>query len=243
MTTKKDRILIIEDDADVRRFLIRFAGVLGWEAAGASSGPEALGLFKVGHFSLVLSDINLNAAMDGIEAVRKLRESEPRLRVVMMSGDCTYADRVKEAGLGALLPKPIDPGTLAALLERHRAHRDEDSAPGKPNCVLLVEDEPAVRELLSHYINKAGWEVVAVEDAVEAMRIFEADKFHLLLADVLLPHGMDGIELARRLKALQQDLRIVMISGAPGVADRVKAANLGPFLSKPLDLPALTALL
>jgi CheY-like chemotaxis protein len=161
----------------------------------------------------------------------------------MMSGDPANEDRVKAAGLGPLLPKPLDPGTIMALLERQKTRRDARPPSPKPNCVLLVEDEPAIRELLAHYINKAGWQVVAVENAAEAMRIFEADKFHVLLADVLLPHGMDGIELAQKLRTLQQDLRIVMISGARESAARVKAAGLETFLPKPLDLPALTALL
>jgi DNA-binding response OmpR family regulator len=244
MTTKLNRILIIEDDPGVRKYLTRFAELAGWEATSAGNASQALKIFSVGRFSLVLVDINLNdAAMDGIAVAKKIRELEPGLRVVLMSGDPANKDKVKQAGLGPFLSKPIEPGAMAKFLERNRSRREDGPSPEKPNCILLVEDDPSIRELIAYYINTVGWKVVAVPNASEAMRIFEANKFSLLLSDVMLHDVMDGIDLAKKLKELKSDLRVILFSGIPENADRAKEAGIGIFLPKPVDLYALSNLL
>ncbi|OGS39982.1 MAG: hypothetical protein A3J82_02705 [Elusimicrobia bacterium RIFOXYA2_FULL_69_6] len=238
MDARPDRLLIIEDSADVRKLLVRLASLAGWEAVSASGGPEALGLFKAGRFSLLLSDIDLSdPEMDGIAAAKRLLALDPGLRVVMMSGDPANVARVLEAGLGTLLPKPLDPAAIIALLGRGAPR------PARPNCVLLVEDDPAIRELLARYIDSAGWQVVAVQNSSEALRIFAAKRFSILLADVMLQDEMDGIELARRLTALEPGLQVVLISGVPGIADKAAEAGVGPLLRKPVSLSALAGAL
>jgi DNA-binding response OmpR family regulator len=79
--------------------------------------------------------------------------------------------------------------------------------------VLLVEDEAAVRELVERILRKAGFEVIAAQDALVALRTAStAGPFDLLVSDVVMP-GMNGIELARELRASRPDLRVLLISG------------------------------
>ena len=79
--------------------------------------------------------------------------------------------------------------------------------------VLLVEDDAAVRSVVERTLVKSGYEVVSVATAEEALRIAESEgPFELLLTDVILP-GMNGCQLAARLKTKQRNLCVLYVSG------------------------------
>ncbi len=86
MTLQPLRILIIDDDADIRatlRVLLRPEGFLIFEA---EDGPSALNLIESDSFDLLITDIRLPPPMDGIETVRRARASLPHLRSLFISG-------------------------------------------------------------------------------------------------------------------------------------------------------------
>ena len=101
--------------------------------------------------------------------------------------------------------------------------------------ILLVEDDHLVRELLRSFLESAGHDVVEASSAEEALRATAAASIdvRLMVTDMDLP-GIDGAELARRLKVTRPDLRILYISGQPV---EQTASGLGEgavaFLSKP----------
>jgi DNA-binding response OmpR family regulator len=106
--------------------------------------------------------------------------------------------------------------------------------------ILIVEDEPSLLGLLSLFFSsQLGWEVVAVADGAAALDAFQAGRFHMLLADVDLGGGPDGIEVARKLRDQDPPLKVLMMSGEPGNEAKVRKARLGPFVAKPFDLPEL----
>ncbi|HAH08379.1 MAG TPA: hypothetical protein DCM05_17945 [Elusimicrobia bacterium] len=230
----------MEDDPTVRRLLLRLVRSAGWEALAAADRAEAFHLFERGRFKALLSDIDLAEGEDGIRLAKELRLIDPALKIVMMSGRPGNENRARKEGLELFLPKPFDLARLTGLLRLFRLPR---GAPKKPNCILIVEDDPAVREMLAHYVNAAGWEAVVAKNGAEALEAFQTGKFRLLLADVRLDEGIDGIEVAKRLLGLEPDLKVAMISGVPGASDRVKAAGLDVFLPKPVGLDALADLL
>jgi len=81
--------------------------------------------------------------------------------------------------------------------------------------VLLVEDEPSVREVAAHVLRDQGYRVLEAANGDEAFRLaqeYANQEIHLLLADVVLPQ-MGGRELADRLKALRPDIKVLFISG------------------------------
>jgi signal transduction histidine kinase/CheY-like chemotaxis protein len=105
---------------------------------------------------------------------------------------------------------------------------------GAPATVLVVEDEPAVRETAVRALRRAGHVVLAAADAEEALRLAERHlgRIDLLLTDVVLP-GVNGPELARRLRAGRPSLRVLLTSGyAADEALRLSEAG-APFLPKP----------
>ena len=94
--------------------------------------------------------------------------------------------------------------------------RDEtDSLPRGSETVLLVEDEPSVRNLAHRLLNQQGYKVLEATNGEEALRVFHGHmgvKIHLLLTDVVMPQ-MGGKELADQLKILQPDVKVLYTSG------------------------------
>jgi len=113
-----------------------------------------------------------------------------------------------------------------------------------PLAVLVVDDEPAVREVLALRIGGWGHEVTTVADATEAERAVDRSRPDLVLSDVVLP-GSSGLELLRRLKRRNESLPVVMITAHGNVDAAVQAMKSGAtdYITKPLDYVSLRALL
>jgi two-component system cell cycle sensor histidine kinase/response regulator CckA len=79
--------------------------------------------------------------------------------------------------------------------------------------VLIVDDEAPVREVQSRMLTQAGYEVAGVDEAEKALQIIREGKtVDLVIADVHMP-GMNGDEMARRIRALRPDLKILFVTG------------------------------
>ncbi len=103
--------------------------------------------------------------------------------------------------------------------------------------VLIVDDEPSIREILSLILEDAGYCVMRAENGVEALEILKADSdYDLLLTDLRMPY-MDGVELFERAREFNEDIEAVIISAYSDVKKAVKAIKLGVFdyLQKDFD--------
>lgn len=111
--------------------------------------------------------------------------------------------------------------------------RDEVMAETTLETILLVEDEPAVRQLFAAALSRAGYSVHEARNGQEAMKIFDqhGDSIDLLLTDMRMPY-MGGAELAQHLRARRRTLKLLCISGYPGNLDGELAAD---FLAKPFS--------
>jgi DNA-binding response OmpR family regulator len=112
------RALIIDDEALIRRLVVRQVKALGWEAVEVSSLAEALRRFQEGYFDAALVDVNLGPD-DGIALAVTLRDLDAHLNVVVMSGDPANEDKARKAGLGRILAKPFTLEELQRRLEVH----------------------------------------------------------------------------------------------------------------------------
>src|SRR5207237_7678749 len=110
--------------------------------------------------------------------------------------------------------------------------------------VLVVDDEPALREVLSLRIADWGHDVRAVGDIADAERALDSQPPDVVLCDVVLPDG-SGLDLLKRIKKQDERLPVVMITAHGDVDKAVDAMKSGAtdFLTKPLDYLMLHALL
>jgi len=102
--------------------------------------------------------------------------------------------------------------------------------------VLLAEDDAVMREFLARALEKSGYEVKSVDRGTAAIPLLEAERFDLLLTDIVMPE-MDGIELAQKAAVHWPEMRVMFITGFAAVT--LKAGQALPqakVLSKPFHL-------
>jgi CheY-like chemotaxis protein len=81
--------------------------------------------------------------------------------------------------------------------------------------ILLVEDESALRQVARAVLANSGYKVLEAEDGAAALEVWEQNSSHitLLVTDVTMPNGLDGIQLATRLLKKKSDLKVIIMSG------------------------------
>jgi two-component system, OmpR family, phosphate regulon response regulator OmpR len=107
--------------------------------------------------------------------------------------------------------------------------------------LLVVDDDPGIRELLSDYLSGQGFEVESAADAGEMDQTIERRRPDLVVLDLMLP-GEDGLSIARRLKAAWK-LPIIMLSARGDDVDRIVGLEVGAddYLPKPFNPRELLA--
>ncbi|MGH1465544.1 MAG: phosphate regulon transcriptional regulator PhoB [Cognatishimia sp.] len=110
--------------------------------------------------------------------------------------------------------------------------------------VLLVEDEPAQREVLSYNLQSEGFDVVSAADGDEAMLLVDEEVPDIVVLDWMLP-GISGIEICRRLKTKTQtrSIPVIMLSARAEEVDRVRGLETGAddYVVKPYSVLELMA--
>jgi two-component system, cell cycle response regulator CpdR len=100
-----------------------------------------------------------------------------------------------------------------------------------PYTVLLVDDDAAVRESVGHLLGSLGFCVLAAQNGHEAMRRLAQIQVDVLLTDIVMP-DLNGIELAKRAKLFQPEIKVVFMTGYYSRA--AEAESLGKLLFKPV---------
>jgi CheY-like chemotaxis protein len=110
--------------------------------------------------------------------------------------------------------------------------------------ILVVDDNRANLELMTYLLEAFGHEAVGVSDGLAAYEAARDGDFALILTDILMP-GIDGYELARRLKNDERLARIPLIAvtalAMEGDRDRTKVAGFDGYISKPIDPQSFVA--
>jgi DNA-binding response OmpR family regulator len=118
------------------------------------------------------------------------------------------------------------------------------ASPALKRRILLVEDEPAIRELLRLHLTLAGFEIEEVAEGTAALERARADRFDLIVLDTMIP-GLDGITLCRAIRSqgLNAASAILMISARDTEADKVLGLESGAddCLTKPFGIREMLA--
>lgn len=159
----------------------------------------------------------------------------------------------RQSGGGVRIASTVGRGTEIRLYLPRLLH-DETAPTEAPRAamptgpagrrILLVEDDAAVAAVATDLLKSMGLEVTAAETARHALDLLKKSAFDLMLTDIVMPGGMTGVELARRVAADHPGMRIVLTSGYAGddVDEALKDAPW-PFLSKPYSADRLRRLI
>lgn len=205
-TNPKDIILVIDDDPTIHNLLERFLNKKGFEVRATTSGTEGLQLAKAIQPQAIILDVMM-PGMDGWSVLTALKANPETtdIPVIMMT---MVNDRNLGYALGAAeyVVKPVDRQKLDAILARFKPISDSES-------ILVVEDDPGIREMLCRQLKKESWRVVEAENGKEALYKLKKYTPKLILSDLMMPE-MDGFELVHRLRQHEQwcDIPVIILT-------------------------------
>ena len=179
---------MIDDDPTQRDLLQRFLSKEGFCVRTAMSGEAGLRLARQLRPVAITLDVMM-PEMDGWSVLAELK-ADPDLRDIPVVMLTMVDDPERGFTLGAAdyATKPVDRARLAEILKKYTCPH--------PACpVLLVEDDPAIREVTRAILEKEGWKVTEAENGRVAMECMQRECPKLILLDLMIPE-MDGFEFA-----------------------------------------------
>jgi len=203
----------------------------------------------------VLLDLNM-PDVDGIELTRRITTASniPPVRMILLtsSGQEDITERAREAGISAFLTKPIRQAQLHSCLVGVVGTAPEPTArpivvrPERSGRILLAEDNVVNQQVALAMLTKLGFGVDIVSDGTEAVKAATTTPYQAILMDCQMPH-LDGYDATREIRRLEATHRIPIIavtaSAMPSDQERCLAAGMDDYLTKPLNLEMLAAVL
>ncbi len=265
------RVLVVDDNEVSRQILAEMLGYFHIDVSTASSGMAALGAIREASgqpYDLVLMDWRM-PGMNGDEATRLIYRDaaiihKPKVVMVTAYGREDVIRLAEQAGVDGFLVKPVSPSTLLdsilSVLGRGRIlHAGRSTSPNlaSSGCLagarlLLVEDNDINREFATELLRSEGIEVVEAVDGQQALDMVQQREFDAVLMDIQMP-VMDGLESARRIRALAQEpgnqrfatLPIIAMTALAMAQDAQKSreAGMNDHVTKPVAPDRLMAVL
>jgi DNA-binding NtrC family response regulator len=228
------RILVVDDNANLRKTMKRVLMLKGYDVVTAADGPEALEIARESHdIYLVFMDIKM-PLMNGVEAYKELRIILPDAVVFMMTA---YAveELIQEAieeGAYGIIHKPLE---FDSIIDKIEEAREEKNGA----LVLIVDDDPGVRDSFRLILERKGFSVAVAADGEEAIETAETTPFDILFIDIKLP-TINGLETYLSVKSRRPDAVAVIITGFPrdvnSLIDEAMLSSAYSCLHKPLDM-------
>ena len=163
--------------------------------------------------------------------------------IVQQAGGHVEVESAPGAGATFRVDLPWCDGSASALIRSPAPRTPPGPGAGRPVSVLLVEDQDAVRRFARLALEGQGHEVSESEDGEAALALAGAGyQFDVLVTDVTMP-GIDGRELAARVRALRPEIGVVLMSGYAPDADHIDPIVRSVFLTKPFPPADLFAAL
>ena len=194
-----ESILVVDDDESQLRIMTRLLETLGYTVTAGRGGEEALRLTRERQtpFDLIITDVIMDAGMDGLETFRQIRAHSPRQPIMLVSGyerARAKVDAAQKLGAGAYLRKPLTLEKVAEAVRRELDRAKGTAGGGAPRqSILIVDDEEPIRRLFRMLIDSEmpGMQIDLAGDGREAVEAFEKRQHMVVIMDLYMP-VMDG---------------------------------------------------
>jgi CheY-like chemotaxis protein len=192
-TGGKGMVLVIDDDPHIRDLVSRHLTKDGYRVAAAATGEEGLELAEKLKPNAIALDVML-PKMDGWSVLTALK-ANPELAHIPVIFLTIMDNRNLGYAMGAadFLVKPVQSELLLQTVARHVSG-------GAKGPVLIVDDDPAARELLRRHLQAQGWRTMEAENGQAALAAVEQEIPRLVLLDLMMP-VMDGFGFLELLRA------------------------------------------
>ena len=260
-TPAPTRVLLVDDEPSLREPLAEYLARQGFIVAQADDAAKARTLLLDDTPDIVLLDIMMPGE-DGLSLCRHLTEAK-QLPVILLTARGEATDRIVGLEIGAddYVVKPFEPRELVARIRSVlRRSSKPAAAPGMtarqadreaggagsvivsaPTRLLLVDDEPTLREPLAEYLTRQGFVVRQAEDASKARSLLLEYTPDLVLLDIMMP-GEDGLSLCRHLTETK-NLPVILLTAKGEPMDRIVGLEIGAddYVAKPFEPRELVA--
>ena len=232
-------ILVVEDDPDIARLIAHHLGQAGYQVQTAADAETALQHLQDAIPDLITLDIDL-PGMSGDELAARLKADPltadiPVLVLSVLSDQVQGADGLRFGAYA--LPKPIAQDELLARVAELLQHPE-------PGPVLVIDDDPDVRQMLRTALQKHGYEADVAADGEQGLARVREQRPGLILLDLRLP-GIDGFGVLRALKddPATVDIPVIALTGNAELKNSARAQMLAlgasDFIAKPFDMERL----
>jgi len=237
------KILVADDEWLICDLLRRILSPV-YEVVTAINGREALALFEQHRPQITLLDLVM-PEMDGIQVLRRIREIDPEASVIILSGKATDALEQEVRALGAtdfLRKGGLSVEDLRGIVGRvwQEVERVPSAEGQAAKSILVVDDEPVIRALLSKFLTQQGYRVRAAPDGPAALALARQEPPQLVILDIYMPE-MNGVEVFRRLRAQGYQGGVITLTASQDRRLLQEMLELGSVdvVGKPVDLDRL----
>jgi two-component system, response regulator, stage 0 sporulation protein F len=246
---KKASILIVDDNEELVESLYLQFSYGGFNVTKATSPIRALELTSLICPDVMIADIRM-PKLDGLQLIRKFKEVQPNVKVILMTGYYPeYEQSIKDALEHGLADHVIQKGFRALDIERlvYELLQKPDKKEGDRKVkgrILFVDDEIEVTDFLRDYFIAGEYDASVAKSAEEALVIYESFKPDIVITDIKMP-GRDGIWLIDRLRDKNKQVKIIVMTGQDNhpTLQRLKdEAGITEYFSKPFSLKDLEKL-
>jgi DNA-binding response OmpR family regulator len=251
-------ILVVDDERLICDLLRSVLAGHGHEVLMAMNGREGLELFKKHRPRFTLLDLRM-PEMNGIEVLKQIRAIDPQAAVLILTawGSDALEQQARQLGVVDFLSKGLSLDVLVDAMERtlqqsaHAASPAQAAEPGGApppapvaagdgNFILVVDDEPQIRDLLKRFLSLRGYKVRVASDGQQALTMVEQQAPQLIVLDVYMP-GINGVEVLRQLRRRKFTGGVILLTGSQDDKLLQEALDLGSVdvMGKPVDLERL----
>jgi CheY-like chemotaxis protein len=237
------KILVADDEWLICDLLRRILSP-AYEVITAINGREAVELFQQHRPQITLLDLVM-PEMDGIQVLRRIREIDPEASVIILTGKATDALEEEVRGLGAtdfLRKGGLSVGELRGIVSRvwQEVERAPSAEGQAAKSILVVDDEPVIRALLSKFLTQQGYRVHMAPDGPTALALARKEPPQLAILDIYMP-DMNGVEVFRQLRAQGYLGAVITLTASQDARLLQEMLELGSVdvVGKPVDLDRL----
>ena len=251
-------ILVVDDERLICDLLRSVLAGHGHEVLMAMNGREGLELFKKHRPRFTLLDLRM-PEMNGIEVLKQIRAIDPQAAVLILTawGSDALEQQARQLGVVDFLSKGLSLDVLVAAMERTLQQTAQAASPaqaaapggapraapvaaGDGDFILVVDDEPQIRDLLKRFLALRGYKVRVASDGQQALTMVEQEAPQLIVLDVYMP-GINGVEVLRQLRRRKFTGGVILLTGSQDDKLLQEALDLGSVdvMGKPVDLERL----
>ncbi len=224
------KVLVIDDEEDMVELVRLRLEAKGYEVIGSFDGEDGLEKAKNIKPDLILLDIMM-PKIDGYNFVSRIKEdvSTRAIPVIVLTAHQRMVKVLQIEGVKDYIIKPFEAAELIAKVRKHIG----DALAKK---VLLIDDEPAITELLGMRLRASDFDVVIASNGREGLDKVKSENPDLIVLDVLMP-VMDGFEFYKTIKKdpLYANIPVIVLTARSMMRDIFAASDVDEFVSKPFD--------